>query len=186
MTTVKDLCGPDPRPMSCAEVDEIQRLIRLTGNVKPVVVQIGADIGVSTCAIVTVCRNAHVFSVDRGICEAEFENLNRCGLGNNNVVRMYGDSSLIGTRWPDVYKIDLLFIDGDHSENGVRKDINAWVPHVREEYGIIAFHDYIPEPIPPHIKGRVIYAVDDLMKDYKKINRVERLISFWNRRDYDK
>lgn len=181
---VYDLCGPDPRPMSCNEVDSLKFLAEKAAGTrepyeKKVFVQIGADIGVSTCAMVGAVPEATIFSVDRGPCEREFENLEKCGLGHNNVIRLLGDSSLIGNRWPRGYFIDFLFIDGDHSEAGVRRDINAWVKHVRST-GIIAFHDYIPEPIPEHILGRVVYAVDDLMSGYKRILLEQRLIAFWN------
>jgi predicted O-methyltransferase YrrM len=40
-------------------------------------------------------------------------------------------------------KIDLLFIDGDHSYNGVKKDFTDYSPLVRKG-GWIAFHDIIP------------------------------------------
>jgi len=37
--------------------------------------------------------------------------------------------------------IDLLFIDGDHSEVATKNDIVAWLPFVKHG-GIIAFHDF--------------------------------------------
>ncbi len=37
-------------------------------------------------------------------------------------------------------QIDFLFIDGDHSDEGVRKDFALFAPLVREG-GIVAFHD---------------------------------------------
>lgn len=37
--------------------------------------------------------------------------------------------------------LDLVFIDGDHSYEGVRADIDAWLPKVRKG-GVIAGHDY--------------------------------------------
>ena len=37
--------------------------------------------------------------------------------------------------------IDLLFIDGNHSYEGVSGDYQAWYPHVKRG-GVIAFHDY--------------------------------------------
>lgn len=40
-------------------------------------------------------------------------------------------------------RIDLLFIDGDHSYTGVKKDFINYSPHVRKG-GWIAFHDIIP------------------------------------------
>ena len=42
-------------------------------------------------------------------------------------------------------KVDLLFIDGDHSYEGVRKDFETYSPLVRKG-GIIAFHDICPGP----------------------------------------
>jgi predicted O-methyltransferase YrrM len=42
-------------------------------------------------------------------------------------------------------KIDLIFIDGDHSYDGVKKDFKMYFPLVREG-GIIAFHDIAPRP----------------------------------------
>lgn len=37
-------------------------------------------------------------------------------------------------------KIDVLFIDGDHSYEGCKRDIDAWVPHLKEN-GVVLFHD---------------------------------------------
>jgi hypothetical protein len=40
--------------------------------------------------------------------------------------------------------VDFLFIDGDHSESGVRADLRAFAPLVHEG-GIVAGHDYHPD-----------------------------------------
>jgi predicted O-methyltransferase YrrM len=37
--------------------------------------------------------------------------------------------------------IDLLFIDGDHSEEATKSDIIAWLPYIKQG-GIIVFHDF--------------------------------------------
>lgn len=42
----------------------------------------------------------------------------------------------------DGKEIDFLFIDGDHSYEGVKKDWNMYAPLVREK-GLIGFHDII-------------------------------------------
>lgn len=39
-------------------------------------------------------------------------------------------------------KIDLLFIDGDHSYEGVKEDFEAYMPFVQEK-GVVAFHDIV-------------------------------------------
>lgn len=45
----------------------------------------------------------------------------------------------------DNRKIDFLFIDGDHSYQGVKRDYETYAPLVRDG-GIIAFHDILPSP----------------------------------------
>jgi predicted O-methyltransferase YrrM len=42
-------------------------------------------------------------------------------------------------------KIDFLFIDGDHTYEGVKKDFEMYSPLVRKR-GIMAFHDICPHP----------------------------------------
>jgi predicted O-methyltransferase YrrM len=45
--------------------------------------------------------------------------------------------------------IDMMFIDGDHSYAGIKKDWDLFVPHVRE-FGVVVFHDTLwdlrPDP----------------------------------------
>ncbi|MEM2145352.1 MAG: class I SAM-dependent methyltransferase [Candidatus Jordarchaeaceae archaeon] len=48
-------------------------------------------------------------------------------------------------------KIDFLFIDGDHTYEGVRKDFQMYGSLVRKG-GIIAFHDIVPGP-PENVGG---------------------------------
>jgi len=50
------------------------------------------------------------------------------------------DSYPIGKEW-NRWEVDLLIIDGDHTELGVRRDMEAWLPHVAEN-GYVMFHDY--------------------------------------------
>lgn len=47
-------------------------------------------------------------------------------------------SADVGRRWRE--PVDLVFIDGDHSEQGVLDDWAAWSPHVVEG-GAVVFHD---------------------------------------------
>jgi predicted O-methyltransferase YrrM len=48
-------------------------------------------------------------------------------------------------------KVDFIFIDGDHSYNGVKRDFELYSPLVRKD-GIIAFHD-IAKPVPGSVEG---------------------------------
>jgi len=63
-------------------------------------------------------------------------------LGLSNIAPIQGFSSLVVTDWPSLCgkKIGLLYIDGDHEENSVREDINAWNPWLSDS-AIIAFDD---------------------------------------------
>jgi len=46
-------------------------------------------------------------------------------------------------------KFDLIFIDGDHSEEGIKTDGEAWLPLLKEG-GLICGHDYYKENEGPH------------------------------------
>ena len=61
--------------------------------------------------------------------------------------------------WPIQRKIDFLWIDGDHSYEGVKKDIFNWIPLVKER-SFICFHDYRDAP-------GVKKAVDELVAENK-------------------
>lgn len=50
-----------------------------------------------------------------------------------------GDSVKAASEWKHG-KISLLFIDGDHSYPGCKRDIDAWYPHMKEG-GVMFFHD---------------------------------------------
>ena len=66
-------------------------------------------------------------------------------------------------------KIDLLFIDGDHSYAGCRSDVLAWLPKLKNN-GIVIMHDYkyspgvkkvVEELIEPRTAGKS-YAMNNL------------------------
>ena len=39
-------------------------------------------------------------------------------------------------------KFDLIFLDGDHSYEGCKRDIEKWWPRVKNKTGILAGHDF--------------------------------------------
>jgi cephalosporin hydroxylase len=51
----------------------------------------------------------------------------------------------------DRERVDFLFIDGDHTYEGVKRDFEMYSPLVREG-GIVAFHDIVPGP-PENVGG---------------------------------
>lgn len=173
----RNLCGPNPNPMTEKECLGLQELAEeLPKN--PIIIQIGAERGTSTLALLEARPDAYIYSIDVGLCPQEFENIRKAGLNENQVERVLGKSQDVGLTW-DIM-CDMLFVDGDHSRAGVRRDIVLFVPMVKRN-GIIAFHDYILPPIPPEIKGRVHEAVDELMTgQYEEILWIERLKAFKN------
>ena len=62
--------------------------------------------------------------------------------------------------------VDLLFIDGDHTADGVRTDWVLWSPLVRPG-GLIALHDTVPNP-PRHEPGVVALAAE-MRRQYPSI-----------------
>jgi len=77
---------------------------------------------------------------------------------------MQRDSKTVPEGWDT--KIDVLFIDGDHSYEGCKGDIDAWQPFVKDG-GVILFHD-ADEGGPG-----VLQAITEF------INSGERLIHKW-------
>lgn len=51
-----------------------------------------------------------------------------------------GDSATVASNMAPGRRIDVLFIDGDHSYEGCKRDIEAWLPFVKEG-GVLLFHD---------------------------------------------
>jgi len=66
-------------------------------------------------------------------------------------------------------KLDLLFIDGDHSYDGARRDFEAYAPLVSRG-GIIAFHDIVPDEVTRtgRFTGNWVGEVPALWEDIKR------------------
>jgi predicted O-methyltransferase YrrM len=90
-------------------------------------------------------------------------NIARCKVAGRIRVRQ-GTSSEVAVSWTE--KIDLLFIDGDHSYDGVRRDFLAWTKFLRPG-GLLLLHDVCPDHTenPKHPDGpyRIVqeYIRDD-------------------------
>ncbi|MBX2852613.1 MAG: class I SAM-dependent methyltransferase [Phycisphaeraceae bacterium] len=72
--------------------------------------------------------------------------------------------------------LDFVYIDGDHSYAGIRADLEAWFPLVREG-GIIAGHDY-GQPAFPGVKA----AADQFFKRFGLTVRHEGKGVWWAKR----
>lgn len=126
------------------------------------VVEIGSLYGRSTCYLATGCtRNGRggVYAVDTFMGseehqeggEAEQKDIVESGTTLKtflkNMAKHRLDSRITPIRSTSLdaasdwdQEIRLLFIDGDHSYEGTKKDFEAWNRHVHHS-GVIAFHD---------------------------------------------
>jgi len=132
-----------------------------------VVVEIGSSRGRSTCTLAFACRKngqGKVYAIDPHAANpwmhdgtaGSYEFLRRRVAdyrldAHCEIIRATSREAAKDWRKP----IDLLFVDGDHSYDGVRHDFEAFGPFVRRT-GLILFHDGAWE----HARGSVYYRPD--------------------------
>ena len=156
-------------------------LFRLARDLPPNarVVEIGSWIGESTCYLASGLKGdqSRLYAVDtfNGDSDASFErklytgimaqwkvgstrelfarNLAHFGLGGRVQV-MADDSTAAARKFPEPpQSIDLLFIDGDHSEKAAQNDLDAWLPFVKPG-GLVLFHDFLSPMGVPQVVWR--------------------------------
>lgn len=132
---------------------EAKALMRLAAEVpaEACIVEVGSYRGRSTTALALGADGAPVYAIEphesfSGLYGGEFgpadrraffANLLRAGVVER--VRLVNLSSEVASEgW--TRPIGLLWIDGDHSEEGVRRDFEAWARYLRPG-GLVAFHD---------------------------------------------
>ena len=105
------------------------------------VVMIGAGPGVMALAIKEGNPDCALTVIDKDTCEWTQKHLESAALlrGVNFVI---GDSARVGHSW--IEPINLILIDGNHSYEGVKADLEAWLPHIAPG-GYVFLHDYDAE-----------------------------------------
>lgn len=140
------LCAPqltDDHVKNCLVSCNRETLLELLCQ-QAIVAEVGTQYGEFAERIVSVTQpqKLHIIDIDLSLLEANLqhrENLSR-GLENGSVVLHKGDSSTTIDTFPDSY-FDWIYIDGDHSYEGVRKDIEKAYPKVKSD-GLLIFNDY--------------------------------------------
>jgi MMP 1-O-methyltransferase len=135
---------------------ELARIVDTNG----VTVELGAHLGGSTVAMALGCQDrgcSALVSVDMwnndhagqvnwaetgDLFPTYWRNLRDRGL-DGVVVPMRGTTNDVAKRWDS--PIRMLFIDADHTYQGVKDDYESWCRFVWPG-GIVAFHDYEIEP----------------------------------------
>lgn len=126
------------------------RLYDLANGQGGICVEVGSYLGASSCFIALALLEGktpgHLYCVDTWqndtMTEGERDTF---ALFEQNtkpfrhvLTPLRGDSATVARGFDR--KIDFLFIDGDHSHGGVRKDILSWFPHLTPG-ALVAFHD---------------------------------------------
>lgn len=140
------------------------------------IAQIGAGGGTSSIAMLEESERVKIVSIDiqaEGQEYATNEHLRLDELGlKNRVLRIWGDSKVVGKIWPVAWKVPMVFIDGDHTEPGIRGDITNWITHILPG-GIICYHDYESKNW-----GAVKNVVDEMMVGKEKLLHIDTVIAF--------
>lgn len=137
-------------------------------------IEVGTGKGISLARIL-IGLSHHtdviVWSIDLEECEKAREYVQKCQIPNWRYNLVVGDSVETGRGWSE--KLDMVYLDGSHSYEGVAADVEAWGRYIKIN-GILAFHDY------GNRKHNVTAAVKEAMEDkqWKKIGRVGYLIAF--------
>lgn len=149
------------------------------------IVELGSEFGMSSSLFAKgAAKDVRIVSVDLfpgELLTQHKANLTEAGFGDRTEP-IQGDSPAVGKAWKDGV-VHLLFVDGDHSYEGVKADIAAWVKHVPVK-GVVAFHDCAnPENRMPHyLHFEVTRAVSEWFWStkgtWKNIAAVDTLLAF--------
>lgn len=138
-------------------------------NYKINYLEIGCYAGASACLLLQR-SNTNVISIDIGhpiSRSVVMDNVNKLNVKNNNFYYIEGNSHdhNVQNQLNEILnndKVDILFIDGDHSYDGVKMDFDIYSKYVKEG-GYIVFDDYNDCKYSPDVNK----AVNDLdLSDY--------------------
>lgn len=158
------------------------------GDKKINYVEIGTYAGGSSCLMLQR-KNTTIISIDLGepISKGQvFENIINYKNNDNYYKYIQGNSQVVETKNQVIQslnnslslgysnKIDLLFIDGDHSFNGVIADFNMYGDLVAVG-GYVVFDDYNDSVYSPEVKQAVDSLIPTLV-DYEVIGTLENTL----------
>lgn len=153
--------------------EEARILIAMAGNVPEdgIIVELGGEYGRSASEFAYGSGgHARIFTIDK------FPQNHHCGFpllyayqtnlaeAGYETIAITGDTHTYDWNGPP---IDLLFIDADHSYDGVKADITRWWPYIRTG-GVVVFHDYANEHHGRqhhYLHYEVKRAVDEFVRD---------------------
>lgn len=148
--------------MNIAEAACLYKYCKLKSNSN--LVEIGRKHGGSTVLMAsTLSDNGRLYSIDIKMSTNAIENTKSL---SHKIEMITQDSSKLEWSLP----IGLILIDGDHSFEGVKKDIDKFLPFV-EKGGYVAFHDAVGK------KNILQPLFDELVdKGWKKVDAADSML----------
>lgn len=158
------------------DAEEVALLYGLAArNRSGVIVEVGSARGRSTVALALGSKSGYqspVYALDPherfvgvmgGRFTPEFRGLffkNLLKTGTAEIVRLVNLSSEIVTPgW--TLEVGLLFVDGDHTYEAVKRDYLCWLPHLLPG-GLMVFHDSLDTAVGVHLVLREAIAAGEL------------------------
>jgi len=129
--------------------------------------EIGSFAGGSASLMSTNSKVSYCYSLDIGYPvnkEIPIRNVNNFKHNKCEYEYIEGDSTnvdIVRQVTEKITNIDILFIDGEHSRNGVISDFNNYEKIVKQN-GYIVFDDYMDDIYSPEVFGAVNEIVDGL------------------------
>lgn len=158
------------RMLNRAEVDLLQKCARMLPP-NPFIINIGANVGTGSVAMLEARPDdAYIISIDKKPCPMEIDNIVLAGLDPRRCIRILTTSQKAGHFFPVL--VDMVFVDGDHSEKGIMGDILAWKPKLKDG-GIMVFHDFMHPNLPKYSP-----IVDSMMAGSEVIGEARYMIAF--------
>jgi hypothetical protein len=151
-----------------SELNNMCDFIKSNGNIVTNIVEIGAFQGESTTIFSKNFPNSNIFAVDFWINNYDDREVN---INSYNMIDVENNFNILTKYYPNIIKIkmlssefsniisdnsiDFIYIDGDHSYNGVNSDIMSWKNKIKPN-GFIGGHDYNEKQA-----GTVVRAVSE-------------------------
>jgi predicted O-methyltransferase YrrM len=144
-------------------------------------VEIGCYAGASACLMLQR-KNTNVISIDLGNpidISIVKSNVNKLNTHNNSYRYIEGNShnvEIFNELKKYIDGIDILFIDGDHSYDGVMNDFELYSQLVKNG-GYIVFDDYNDSIFSPDVKQVVDFLISRIDKEYEIIGTIENTMN---------
>ena len=158
--------------LSVEEVDLLKKCaVMLPHN--PVIVNIGANVGTSSVAVLEARPDAVVFSIDINPNILERSNAEDCGIDASRIIRILQSSQEVGKSFP--YQVDMTFVDGGHTDEDLTGDIYGWIPKTKY---IAVYHDYHHPNYKTKPNVNLDAIIDEAMKDWCNIGKARYMVAF--------